>query len=114
MSSAQVIAQMKRTCTRHNLLRAGTEITSRMTNTMATSVHHRDDDNDCPGVGVNGSLLQHQGGGGNDYTGDRTPAVNGTRSGSQGHHEAEGRNYSYIPMKTMSSGNVAQSGVGYM
>ena len=83
---------------------------------MATSVHHRDDENECPGVGVNGSLLQHNGAGGTDYPRGRAlPAGNGMRSGSVGNQQqAEGRNYSYIPMKTMNSGNVAQSGVGYM
>lgn len=126
VSSAQVIAQMKRTCTRLNLLRAGTEMTSRATTTMATSLHHRDDESECPGGGANGSLLQHNGAGGREEGArggeegarGRGAAVNGTTAGSQGQGQgqqgADGRSHSYIPMKTLSAGSGAQSGGSYM
>ncbi|XP_070184119.1 calcitonin gene-related peptide type 1 receptor-like [Littorina saxatilis] len=102
--NGEVIAQMKRTCTRRNLLRAGTEISSRGV-TMGTSLHPRDDDNEGGGAGTNGSLLHRNGGQG--HRGSKSAVVNNScASGNDGNRDGKrgSEKYSYIPMKTLTSG----------
>lgn len=81
---------MKRTCTRLNILRVGTE-TSRA-NTYATSVHNRDDSHESENGGNNLGMLQnhHDGSGG-------TKSINGKRYSAM---ETADRKHSYIPMQT--------------
>ncbi|KAL8609391.1 hypothetical protein ACOMHN_019881 [Nucella lapillus] len=101
VNNSQVIAQMKRTCTRFNLLRpGGGEITSRAT-TLATSLHQRDEDSEYVG-GHNGNL----------HNGSSRPSLQTARgrggaavakksSSNNGNYMENSRNYSYIPMKTL-------------
>jgi hypothetical protein len=131
----QVIAQMKRTCMRLNLLRLGTEASSR--GTLATSVHHREEDSEFHplqgGVGnggANGTFL-HRNGSGHNRLMVTTPnggawssstsssqrlgagGGNGAGGGGGGGGGVGGKEtYSYIPMRPMHSDINSNGGDG--
>jgi hypothetical protein len=126
---------MKRTCMRLNLLRLGTEASSR--GTLATSVHHREEDSEFHplqggvgnGGGANGTFLLRNGSGHNRLMvttpngGARSSSTsssqrlgagggNGVGGGGGGGGVGGKETYSYIPMRPMHSNINSNGGEG--